>query len=99
MLTGAGWSSQKSQKRSACYNARAVLDKPQVVVEGDWGVCRSVGEIGVLEQDQIAKERSMLEECFAGQAATTGGIDIDAEIGQCRTVPPSNYDLSSRAVE
>jgi hypothetical protein len=85
-----------SQKRSVCYNAQAVLGKLQVVVEGDWRVYRSVGGNGVMEEDQSAKEGSMLEECCAVQALTTGGIGIDVEIDQCRTVPPSNYDLKSR---
>jgi hypothetical protein len=70
-----------------------VLGKLQVVVEEDWKVCRSVGEIGATEEDQTAKEGSMLGAYCAAQAVTTGGIDIDVEIDQCQTVPPSNYDL------
>lgn len=54
-----------------------------------------MGENGAMEEDQSA-EGSMLEECCAVQALTTGGIGIDVEIDQCRTVPPSNYDLKSR---
>jgi hypothetical protein len=73
-----------------------VLGKLRVVVEGDWRVCRSEGEIGATEEDQTAKEGTMLEEYCAAQAVTTEGIDIDVEIDQCRTVPPSNYDLYSR---
>ena len=69
-----------------------MLGKLQVVVEGDWRVCRSVGETGVVEEDQPAKEALMLAEYCAAQAVTTEGIDIDVEIDQCQTVPPSNYD-------
>lgn len=70
-----------------------MLGKLQVVVEGDWRVCQSVGGIGATEEDQIVKEGPMLEEYCAAQTVTTEGIDIDVEIDQCRTVPPSNYDL------
>jgi hypothetical protein len=70
-----------------------VLGKLQVVVERDWKVCRSVGKIGATEEDQTVKEGSVLGEYCAAQAVTTEGIDIDVEIDQCQTVPPSNYDL------
>lgn len=70
-----------------------MLGTLQVVVGGGWKVCRFVREIGVTEEDQTAKEGSMLEEYCAAKAVTIEGIDIDVEIDQCRTVPPSNYDL------
>lgn len=38
----------------------------------------------------------MLVKYCAAQAVTT---DIDVEIDQCQTVPPSNYDLSESQIE
>ncbi len=79
--TGVEQSFQTSQKRSVCCNARAVLGKLQVAVEGDWRVCRSGGETGAMEEGQTAKGVSMLGEYCAAQVATTEGIDTDVEIG------------------
>jgi hypothetical protein len=62
-------------------------------VEEDSEVCRFAEENEAKEQGRTVEEDSMLEEYCAVQAVTTEGIGIDAEIDQCQTVPPSNYDL------
>ena len=91
--TGVDHSFLMSQKRLVCYSVRAVLGRLQAVGEEDWRVCRFVGETVAMEEGQPVKEGSMLGECCAARTATTEGTDIDVEIDQCLTVPPSNYDL------
>ena len=52
-----------------------------------------VQEIVVAEEDQTMEWGSMLARYCAAQAGTTEETDIDVEIDQYLTAPPSNYDF------
>jgi hypothetical protein len=82
---------QISQTLKACYSVQAEPDRLKAVVGADLEGFQSVLETAVVEQDREQELVSRLAKCCAAQVVTTEVTDIDVEIDQYRTVPPSNF--------